>query len=177
MKKGMGWGQGRRRGQGWGRSTRMGTGTRAGTAPQIYSCELEAAPEFEGLQDFCQTFPLHQPGGGPPVAGEDPLPVGEFKVGESPPGEPGAGGRGAPRGATTRRLSQGLFCIYPLPEDPGVPPPPRRFQQLPPSQPQKCLVRVYVVRAFDLPPRDRNGLVRSPIGAGQGSPVLSPPPP
>ncbi|XP_063214981.1 fer-1-like protein 5 [Chroicocephalus ridibundus] len=112
---------------------------------KIYSCELEAAPEFEGLQDFCQTFPLHQPGGGPPVAGEDPLPVGEFK---------------------------GLFCIYPLPEDPGVPPPPRRFQQLPPSQPQKCLVRVYVVRAFDLPPRDRNGLCDPYVHVSLGTKTL-----
>ncbi|XP_014814983.1 PREDICTED: fer-1-like protein 5, partial [Calidris pugnax] len=56
---------------------------------KIYSCELEAVPEFEGLQDFCQTFPLYQPGGHP-TPGEDP--VGEFK---------------------------GLFCVYPLPEDPG----------------------------------------------------------
>ncbi|XP_027565349.1 dysferlin-like, partial [Neopelma chrysocephalum] len=97
---------------------------------KIYGCELEAVPEFQGLQDFCQTFPLHKPGG-PPVPGQDPEPVGEFK---------------------------GLFCIYPLPEEPRVPSPPQHFQQLPPSKPQDCLVRVYIVRAFDLSPRDVTGL-------------------
>ncbi|XP_074020187.1 fer-1-like protein 5 [Numenius arquata] len=110
--------------------------------PLIYSCELEAVPEFEGLQDFCQTFPLYQPGGHP-TPGEDP--VGEFK---------------------------GLFCVYPLPEDPGVPPPPRHFQELPPGQPQKCLVRVYVIRAFDLPPRDRNGLCDPYVRVSLGTKTL-----
>uniref|UniRef100_A0A7M4DUI5 C2 domain-containing protein n=1 Tax=Crocodylus porosus TaxID=8502 RepID=A0A7M4DUI5_CROPO len=95
---------------------------------QVYNCELEAVKEFEGLQDFCQTFPLYR---GRAEPGDDPLVVGEFK---------------------------GLFRIYPLPEDPGAPLPPRQFQELPPSQPQECLVRVYVVRAFNLPPKDRNGL-------------------
>ncbi|XP_067168362.1 fer-1-like protein 5 [Apteryx mantelli] len=107
--------------------SRRGT---AGDTLTVYKCELEAVPQFEGLQDFCQTFPLYR-AAARPEGGEDPAPVGEFK---------------------------GLFRIYPLPEDPGVPPPPRRFQELPPSRPQKCLVRVYVVRAFNLSPRDSNGL-------------------
>ncbi|CAN8205635.1 unnamed protein product [Coccothraustes coccothraustes] len=91
---------------------------------KIYGCELEAVPEFEGLQDFCQTFPLSKPG-------RAPEPVGSFK---------------------------GLFRIYPVPEEGGAAPEPRCFQRLPPPQPQPCLVRVYIVRAFDLSPRDVTGL-------------------
>ncbi|OXB53184.1 hypothetical protein ASZ78_009279 [Callipepla squamata] len=109
---------------------------------KVYSCELEAVPEFEGLQDFCQTFPLYQPGG---HQGDDPVPVGEFK---------------------------GLFHLYPLPEDPRVLPPPRHFQELPPSQPQQCLVRVYIVRAFDLSPRDRNGLCDPYVRVSLGTKTL-----
>ncbi|NXB08587.1 MYOF protein, partial [Cnemophilus loriae] len=97
---------------------------------KIYGCELEEVPEFEGLQDFCQTFPLYKPGR-VPLPGQDPEPVGDFK---------------------------GLFRIYPVPEEPGASPPPRCFQRLPPSKPQECLVRVYIVRAFDLSPRDVTGL-------------------
>ncbi|NWT61556.1 MYOF protein, partial [Erythrocercus mccallii] len=97
---------------------------------KIYGCELEAVPEFEGLQDFCQTFPLYKPGRAH-VPGQDPKPVSNFK---------------------------GLFCLYPEPEEPGAVPLPRCFQRLPPREPQECLVRVYVVRAFDLSPRDVTGL-------------------
>ncbi|NXL77191.1 DYSF protein, partial [Leptocoma aspasia] len=92
--------------------------------------KLEAVPEFEGLQDFCQTFPLYKPGRAP-VPGRDPEPVGSFK---------------------------GLFRIYPVPEEAGAAPAPRCFQRLPPREPQRCLVRVYVVRAFHLSPRDVTGL-------------------
>ncbi|XP_074415012.1 fer-1-like protein 5 [Zonotrichia albicollis] len=91
---------------------------------KIYGCELEAVPEFQALQDFCQSFPLCKPG-------RAPEPVGTFK---------------------------GLFRIYPVPEGTAALPGPRCFQRLPPAQPQPCLVRVYVVRAFDLSPRDVTGL-------------------
>lgn len=54
---------------------------------------------------------------------------------------------------------QGLFKIYPLPEDPAVPMPPRQFQQLAAQGPQDCLVRIYIIRAFGLQPKDPNGKV------------------
>uniref|UniRef100_A0A8D2JBX6 C2 domain-containing protein n=1 Tax=Varanus komodoensis TaxID=61221 RepID=A0A8D2JBX6_VARKO len=94
---------------------------------KIYNCELEEVPEFQGLQDFCQTFRLYRGR----VKDDDPVVGGEFK---------------------------GLFRIYPLPEDPNIPPPPRQFQEIPENTSQECLVRVYIIRAFNLQPKDRNGL-------------------
>eukprot|EP00069_Balaena_mysticetus_P010429 bmy_06888T0 len=99
--------------------------------PQVYDCELEAVPAFQGLQDFCQTFKLYQerPKLDSPV-------VGEFK---------------------------GQFRVYPFPENPEAPKPPRQFLPWPKKEdfPQQCLVRVYVVRAVNLQPQDTNGLVTS----------------
>lgn len=45
------------------------------TLLQVYDCELEAVPAFQGLQDFCQTFKLYQE-----IPKVDSPVVGEFKV-------------------------------------------------------------------------------------------------
>ncbi|XP_026546921.1 dysferlin-like, partial [Notechis scutatus] len=95
---------------------------------KIYETELENIEDFGGLSDFCHTFKLSR--GKAQDDSEDPTVVGEFK---------------------------GSFKIYPLPDDPTVPVPPRQFHQLPARGPQECLVRVYIIRAFDLQPKDSNG--------------------
>ncbi|XP_038407049.1 fer-1-like protein 5 isoform X3 [Canis lupus familiaris] len=55
---------------------------------------------------------------------------------------------------------KGLFRVYPFPEDPKVPKPPRQFLVWREKEdfPQECLVRVYMVRAINLQPQDSNGL-------------------
>ncbi|KAA8581747.1 hypothetical protein FQN60_003328 [Etheostoma spectabile] len=95
---------------------------------KVFDCELEDVPEFKGLTDFCSTFKLLR--GRNESGDDDPSVVGEFK---------------------------GSFKVYPLSDDPGVVPPPRQFRELPESGPQECLVRIYVVRAIDLQPKDNNG--------------------
>ncbi|XP_039994727.1 myoferlin isoform X2 [Xiphias gladius] len=96
---------------------------------QVYNCDLEEVAQFQGLTDFCSTFKLQR--GKTEDEEEDPSVVGEFK---------------------------GSFKIYPLPDDPGVPAPPRQFREIPESGPQECLVRIYVVRCIDLQPKDTNGM-------------------
>ncbi|KAK0154254.1 Myoferlin [Merluccius polli] len=95
----------------------------------VYRDELEDLPGFHGLTDFCDTFKLER---GKKENGDcaDPTVVGEFK---------------------------GSFRVYPLSDDPGVMAPPRQFRELPDSGPQECLVRVYIIRALDLQPKDNNG--------------------
>ncbi|XP_072112884.1 dysferlin isoform X1 [Mobula birostris] len=95
---------------------------------EVYDTELEKVKDFEGLTDFCRTFPLYR--GKTEGEDEDPSVVGEFK---------------------------GSFKIYALPDDPSLPSPPRQFHQLPTSGLQECLVRVYVVQALGLQPKDSNG--------------------
>uniref|UniRef100_A0A672H365 Myoferlin like n=1 Tax=Salarias fasciatus TaxID=181472 RepID=A0A672H365_SALFA len=96
---------------------------------QVYASELEEVQEFHGLTDFCSTFKLQR--GKSEDEEDDPSVVGEFK---------------------------GSFKIYPLPDDPGIPVPPRQFRELPESGPQECLIRIYVVRCIDLQPKDTNGM-------------------
>ncbi|KAI3363230.1 hypothetical protein L3Q82_011863, partial [Scortum barcoo] len=96
---------------------------------QVYNRELEEVKQFQGLTDFCNTFKLQR--GKSEDEEEDPSVVGEFK---------------------------GSFKIYPLPDDPGMPVPPRQFRELPESGPQECLVRIYVVRCINLQPKDTNGM-------------------
>ncbi|XP_049338123.1 dysferlin isoform X2 [Astyanax mexicanus] len=95
---------------------------------QVYERELEKVEGFEQLADFCHTFKLYR--GRTQEEGEDPSVVGEFK---------------------------GMFKIYPLPNDPSAPCPPRQFSQLPPNGIEVCLVRVYIIQAFNLQPKDANG--------------------
>uniref|UniRef100_A0A9J8B1N9 Myoferlin n=1 Tax=Cyprinus carpio carpio TaxID=630221 RepID=A0A9J8B1N9_CYPCA len=95
---------------------------------EVYDHELESVKQFMGLTDFCNTFKLYR--GKNESDDDDPAVVGEFK---------------------------GSFKMYPLPDDPGVPPPPRQFIELPDSISQECVVRIYVVQAIDLQPKDNNG--------------------
>ncbi|XP_057205584.1 dysferlin isoform X4 [Triplophysa rosa] len=95
---------------------------------QVYDTELEKVEGFEKLADFCQTFKLYR--GRTQNESEDPSIVGEFK---------------------------GLFKIYPLPDDPSMPTVPRQFRKLPPNSTEECLVRVYIIQAYGLQPKDANG--------------------
>ncbi|KAM4710242.1 dysferlin [Discoglossus pictus] len=95
---------------------------------QVLDTELENIEDYDGLSDFCRTFKLYR--GKTQDENEDPSVVGEFK---------------------------GCFKIYSLPDDPSVPTPPRQFRQLPAKGLQECLVRIYIVRAFGLQPKDPNG--------------------
>ncbi|KAK1164574.1 myoferlin-like isoform X2 [Acipenser oxyrinchus oxyrinchus] len=110
---------------------------------KIFQCELENVPEYKGLTDFCDTFKLYRGRSG--EDDEDPSVVGEFK---------------------------GLFKIYPLSDDPSVPAPPRQFRELPDSGPQECIVRIYIIRAIDLQPKDNNGLCDPYIKIALGKKVV-----
>ncbi|XP_060730490.1 dysferlin isoform X3 [Tachysurus vachellii] len=96
---------------------------------QVYDTELEKVDGFEQLADFCQTFKLYR-GRTQESESDDPSIVGEFK---------------------------GMFKIYPLPDSPSALLPPRQFCLLPSNGIEVCLVRVYIIQAYGLQPKDTNG--------------------
>ncbi|XP_070210966.1 myoferlin-like isoform X3 [Littorina saxatilis] len=96
---------------------------------KVYQTELEKAENYHDFNDFCHTFPLSRGKDGDDDEGENV--VGEFK---------------------------GTFRVYPLPPDPNEPLPTRMLCNLPPSTPEECLVRIYVIKATDLQPNDPSGL-------------------
>lgn len=49
--------------------------------------------------------------------------------------------------------------MYELPEDPNETLPPRHLDTLPSPAPEECVVRVYIIQAYDLQPADPNGMV------------------
>ena len=57
-------------------------------------------------------------------------------------------------------MLQGGFKVYELPEDPNEPLPPKHYELLPSPAPEECVVRVYIIQAYDLQPADPNGMVR-----------------
>ncbi|XP_076439100.1 myoferlin-like [Babylonia areolata] len=98
---------------------------------KVYMTELERAEEHKQFADFCHTFPL--------TRGKD----------EEEDGEGGGNVVGE---------FKGTFRVYPLPPDPSEPLPPRILSDLPPSAPEECVIRVYVISCTDLQPSDPNGL-------------------
>ncbi|KAK3095803.1 hypothetical protein FSP39_019399 [Pinctada imbricata] len=95
---------------------------------QVHPSELEKAGSNKDFDDFCSTFRLNR---GKDEEDEESDIVGEFKGG---------------------------FKVYPLPPDPSEPLPNRMFANLPPSKPEECIVRVYVVCGIDFQPNDSSGL-------------------
>ncbi|TPP67093.1 Myoferlin [Fasciola gigantica] len=95
----------------------------------VYNCSLEEVKQFEGFNDFCDTFTLSK---GKNVDEDEDNFAGEFK---------------------------GTFRIYPLPADPNEPLPIRYFEKLTVSpEVEECVVRIYVIRAIEIQPSDTSGL-------------------
>ena len=56
-------------------------------------------------------------------------------------------------------LFQGLFKVYPLPSDPNEEIPVKVLGNVPSTEPEECIVRIYCIKANDLQPNDPTGLV------------------
>jgi len=90
--------------------------------------ELEATKEFNSFNDFCETFDLER---GKDDSDEEDNIIGQFK---------------------------GLFKVYPLPPDPNEEMPVKIMEAMPSSDPEECLVRIYILQGIDLQPMDAGGL-------------------
>ncbi|KAJ7336523.1 hypothetical protein OS493_011733 [Desmophyllum pertusum] len=96
----------------------------------VYQTELEKVDEFNGFGDFITSFPIYR-GRAKSREEEADTIVGELK---------------------------GTFRVYPMPEDERASPLPESvFTYLPPSKPVECIVRLYVIKALELQPRDDSG--------------------
>lgn len=127
---------------------------------QVYDQTLEKVEGLQALSDFCQTFKLFR--GKTQDEGEDPSVVGQFKVKKKKKKFVHIYLKNISKNHFILLLfccNQGMFKIYPLPDDPSVPAPPRQFRKLPSNGIEECLVRVYVVQAQGLQPKDTNGKV------------------
>ncbi|GAB1610572.1 myoferlin-like isoform X9, partial [Argonauta hians] len=94
----------------------------------VYTDELENCENFSQFTDFCHTFSMLR---GKDTEDAESNIIGELKC---------------------------SFKVYPLPDDPSEPMPARVLQGLPSSEPQNCLVRIYIIKAIDLQPNDPSGL-------------------
>jgi len=113
---------------------------------QVYNSELEEVKDFGGFGDFIKSFPLER---GKEDDDEDDNVVGEFK---------------------------GLFKIYQLPADPKEPAGKIRYfskKLQEKSKPVECIVRVYIIRAHTLQPKDPNGKADPYVTVELGSKKIS----
>jgi len=110
---------------------------------RMLDCSLEDMPEFNGFTDFCDTYQI--------MHGDDSDDEGQEVIGEF----------------------KGGFKVYELPEDPNEPLPPKHYETLPSPAPEECIVRVYIVQAYDLQPADPNGMADPYLEVSVGKKTIS----
>jgi hypothetical protein len=96
---------------------------------QLYNCPLEDVPGFDGLEDLVSMFELFRGKGSRDPDDSASNICGKFK---------------------------GAIKMYPLPEDDSEDLP-LMFSHIPSTAPVPVIVRLYVVRAYGLTPKDDNG--------------------
>ncbi|CAF1400978.1 unnamed protein product, partial [Didymodactylos carnosus] len=93
----------------------------------IFPFPLESHHIYQGFNDFCMAFPLTR---GRTQFEEENEIVGELKA---------------------------LFKVYQLPEDSNKPLPKHVMENIPNTNSEECIVRIYIIRAHDLQPHDTSG--------------------